>query len=140
MQDFELGGRKFKVGKMNAFKQFHVVRRIAPILADLLPAIKEVQKINKKVDKTESEKFEEAAQLLGPLLNGFSKLSDDDSDKVLLSLLMCAEVQLGGAWSKVATENMIMVQDLELPALLQIAGRAFMFNLSSFFTVLPQVS
>lgn len=140
--DFEIGGRKFKAGKINAFKQFHLVRRIAPILADLLPSIKEFQKLfNTKTEKSQDEKFEELALLASPLLKGFSKLSDEDSDKVLFGLLSCVEMLgPGNVWARVATENMLMIQDLELPALLQIAGRAFIFNLSGFFAVLPSVS
>jgi hypothetical protein len=136
MTEFELGGRKFKVGKLNAFKQFHLVRRLAPILADMLPVVGDLQKLSKK----NQEDFEQTAKILAPVLTGFSKLSDQDSEFVLYGLLSCVEVQLGNSWSKVSTESMLMVQDLELPALLQIAGRAFMSNLSSFFLTLPAVS
>lgn len=139
--DFELGERKFKLRKLNAFKQFHIVRRIAPVLADILPAIGSLQKISSTDSKkSETEKFEESAIVLTPILKGFSKLSDQDSEFLLFGLLSSVEVQTGAVWSKVATENMLMMQDLELPALLQIAGRAFMFNLSGFFSVLPQLS
>jgi hypothetical protein len=136
-KDFEYGGRKFKLGKMNTFKQFHVVRRISPILADLLPAIKDIQKLSKNKN-SESEKFEETAKILGPILTGFSKLSDTDSEFVLFGLLSSVEVQLvPGSWAKVSTDTMLMVQDFDLPALLQIAGRAFIYNLSGFFAALP---
>lgn len=135
--DFEFGGRKFKIGKLNAFKQFHIVRRIAPILADLLPGIGELQKIAKKGDKTEEESFQESAVILTPLLTGFSRLSDTDAEFVLYGLLSCVEVQIAGSWAKVSTESMLMVQDMELPALIQIAGRSFMANLSGFFAALP---
>lgn len=139
--EFEIGEKKYKVRKLNVFKQFHIVRRVAPLLAEMLPAIGELQKItavNSK--KTEAEKFEESAVVLGPILKGFSKLSDQDSEFVLYGLLSAVEVQTGPIWAKVATENTLMMQDMELPALLNIAGRAFMFNLSGFFSVLPQVS
>lgn len=140
MSDFEIGGRKFKTGKMNVFKQFHVVRRISPILSDLVPAIGEIQKLAKGGEKTESEKFDEMAVILSPFLSGFSKLSDADSEFLLYGLLSSVEVQINGAWMKVATDTMLMVQDMELPALLQIAGRAFVFNLQGFFAVLPATS
>lgn len=135
--EFELGGRKFKIGRMNTFKQFHVVRRLAPLLGELLPALTEIQKKQGKLQKSDIENLEDTAKILQPILAGFSKLSDGDSEFVLYGLLSCVEVQLGNSWAKVATENMLMVQDLELPALLQIAGRAFMANLSSFFALLP---
>lgn len=141
--EFELGSRKFKIGKLNTFKQFHIVRRISPILADLLPAIKEVQKFQKKKEeqKTEVEKFDELATILGPVLTGFSKLNDEDSEFVLLGLLSCVEVQgPGNIWAKVSTGTQLMFDDLDLPALLQIGGRVFVANLSGFFAALPQVS
>jgi hypothetical protein len=138
MNDFELGGRKFKVGKLNAFKQFHLVRRLAPILADLLPTLREVQKLPK--GKSESENFDETAKVLAPILTGLSKLSDADSEFILFGLLSCVEVQIGQTWTKMANESMLMVQDMELPALLQIAGQSFMANLSNFFAVLPATS
>ena len=142
MTEFEINGRKFKVGKLNAFKQFHIVRRISPVLADLLPAIKDFQRFQKvQGNKTEDQKLDEVATVLGPILTGFSKLKDADSEFVLLGLLSVAEMNgPGPGWSKVATDSMLMIQDLELPILLQIAGRVFLENLASFFRVLPQVS
>lgn len=139
--EFEIGGKRFKLRKLNAFKQFHVVRRVAPLLADLLPVMGSIQKITKPDNgKTEAEKFEESAKILAPIMTGFSKLSDQDSEFLLYGLLSSIEMQNGNVWSKVATENILMMQDLELPILLNLAGRAFMFNLSGFFSVLPQVS
>lgn len=139
MDEFEIGEKKFKLSKINAFKQFHIVRRIAPILADLLPAMKDVQKVNGKKDLSEAEKFDEFAKLAAPLMTGLSKLSDSDANLVLYGLLSSAEVkQEAGNWAKVSTDSMLMMQDLELPVLLQVAGRAFMFNLSGFFAALPR--
>ena len=137
--NLNLVGVKFKIGKLNAFKQFHLVRRIAPILADLLPAIQDLQKASKGKSPLDSDNFEETAKILAPILTGFSKLSDQDSEFVLYGLLSCVEVQLGPSWAKVSTDSMLMVQDMELPMLLQIAGRSFMANLSNFFVVLPTV-
>jgi len=136
--EFELGGRKFKIGKLNTFKQFHIVRRIAPILADLLPVLGDVQKATK--GKVNDEDFETIAKFLAPAISGVSKLSDQDAEFVLLGLCSCIEMQLGPSWTRVATDNMLMVQDLDLPSLLQLASRSFMANLSSFFALLPAAS
>lgn len=137
-RDFEFGGKKFKLNKVNAFKQFHIVRRIGPILTELLPAMKDIQKLQKE-DISEAEKFDGMVQLAGPLMAGLSKLSDKDSEFVLYGLLASVEIQQdAGNWAKVSTESMLMIQDLELPMLLQLAGRAFMYNLANFFAVLPR--
>lgn len=137
---FEINGKKFKLLKIDAFKQFHIARRVAPILGDLLPAFKDIQKVQKG-ELSESEKLEEFAKILTPLLNGLAKLSDEDSNKVLFGLLASVEVQQdSGNWARVSNDTMVMMQDLELPILLQLAGKAFAFNLTGFFGELPRQS
>lgn len=140
-REFSIGGRNFKLCKIDAFKQFHIVRRIGPLLSDLLPAMKGMQNLKNVEALPESEKLDVLAKFAGPIMNGLSKLPDADADLVLFGLLSAVEVQqAAGNWARVATSNMLMIQDLELPALLQLAGRAFMFNLAGFFGALPQKS
>lgn len=137
-REFSVGTKDFKLCKIDAFKQFHIVRRIAPILSELLPSLAGAQKIATQKDLSESEKFEEFAKIAAPFMAGLSKLSDEDSNRVLFGLLSSVEVkQESGNWAKVSTDSMLMMQDLELPVLLQIAGKAFMFNLAGFFAALP---
>lgn len=141
-RDFSIGSRQFKLNKIDAFKQFHIVRRMAPVLSGLLPALGDFQKVMSKMDSlSEAEKFDGLAKLAGPFMEGLSKLSDADSDKVLFGLLNSVEVkQETGNWARVSSDTMLMIADMELPVLLQIAGRAFVFNLSGFFAALPQKS
>lgn len=133
-REFSLGGRDFKLCKIDAFKQFHIVRRIGPLLSDLLPAMKDLSGLRDKTDQ-----IDQAAKVLGPIMTGLSKLSDADADLVLFGLLASVEMkQSSGNWAKVATSSMLMIQDLDLPTMLQLAGRAFAFNLTGFFTELPR--
>lgn len=136
---FEIGVRKFQVRKINALKQFHVVRRVAPLLADLIPAMKGFAKEDDS-KLTEEQKFDRMAKVVAPIMTGLSKLSDQDSEFVLFSLLEASEMQQSsGNWAQIAKNGNLMIQDLELPTLLQIAGRAFGHNLSGFFAVLPSL-
>lgn len=142
-RDFEIGSRKFKLSKIDAFKQFHIVRRISPILADLLPAMKSFKStMGSGKELSEEDKLDHFAKIAAPLMTGLSKLSDADSELVLYGLLGAVEMQQPPAnnWAKVASGNMLMLQDLELPILLHLAGRAFMYNLAGFFAVLPKSS
>lgn len=138
-RDFSVGGKEFKVSKLDAFKQFHIVRRIAPILSDLLPGMKGM--VGKNLEKlSEDEKLDVVGKFAAPVMEGLSKLSDADSELVLYGLLSAVEMkqpQTGG-WARVANNSMLMIQDLELPILLQLAGRSFMFNLAGFFEGLPR--
>lgn len=138
---FEIAGRKFKLNKMDAFKQFHIARRMAPLLSELIPVFGTIAKAQ-KTGSTEAEKFDEIAKLLQPIMMGLSKLSDEDSNKVLFGLLSSVEMQqtANGGWAKLATESSLMFQDLDLPILLNAAGRAFIFNVGGFFAALPRNS
>lgn len=136
-RDFEIGGRHFKLNKLDAFKQFHIVRRIGPILSDVIPAMKDAHAL-KDTEESQDKKLEAIAKFASPVMSGLSKLSDQDAEFVLFGLLQSVEVQQpSGNWAKIATQSMLMIQDLELPMLLNIAGRALMFNLSGFFAALP---
>jgi hypothetical protein len=137
--DFQIGGRNFKISKIDAFKQFHVVRRIGPILADLLPGMKELQGVKNFESLGEGEKLDAFAKLAAPFMNGLAKLSDEDAERVLYGLLTAVEIQgAGGGWMKISNEKILLVQDLELPILMNLAGRALMHNLSGFFGALPR--
>lgn len=133
--DFSIGEKEFKAGKINAMKQFHVVRRIAPILGDLIPVLKKFEGMS------EEELKKDQIESLAPILNGLAKLSDKDSEFVLYSLLAAVEMKQDlGNWAKLSNGEQLMFNDLELPVLLQVAGRTFMHNLTGFFAVLPKLS
>lgn len=137
-REFTVGDRKFQLNKIDAFKQFHIVRRIGPLLAELVQSMQKIGKVDEK-SLTEDQRLEHFAKIATPLMDGLSKLSDADADYVLLRLLASVEVYQSNfnVYAKVATENAIAI-DMELPMLLNIAGRALMYNLSGFFALLPR--
>lgn len=142
-KNFEFGGRKFQLCKIDAFKQLHIVRRVAPMLNDMLPAITASGVLKGGVKEIETlpeeQKLDLIAKFISPIMMGLSKLTDADTEVVMHGLLEAVEVQQPtGNWAKVSSNKMLMIQDMELPMLINIAGRAFMFNISRFFSALPQ--
>jgi hypothetical protein len=89
---------------------------------------------------TEDEKLDQFAVVAQPFMESLSKLSDADADYVLFRLLSSVEVyqEEFKTWAKIATDTGLMMENIDLPILLQAAGRAFMFNLSGFFSSLPR--
>lgn len=135
-RDFNLGGRDFKLSKIDPFKQLHIVRRIAPMMGDLVPAFQKVGGL--KGEASQEKQLEMIGQFLTPLLTGFSKMTDEDTETVLLGLLSAVEMkQQAGNWAKIANGKLLMIQDLELGTMVNLAARAFMFNLSSFTSAFP---
>lgn len=142
MDTFVINEKTYKVRKLNAFRQLHVVRRIAPILKELLPEAVKMSKLQKQGSDLSEVSEDETLKMITPVMEGFSRLSDIDSEYVIKALLEGAEVQQAqGNWARVATpENGLMFQDMDLMTMLQLSARVFMYNLSGFFGALPQVS
>lgn len=138
-KDFEISGKHFKLSKISALKQFQIVRRVAPILGEMVPLMKDVA-ISK--DQSEDQKLDSVAKMLSPMLMGLGKMKDEDADKLLVLLLQSVEIkqEATNSWARLANDQVIMFEDLGLPILLQCAGRAFVYNLGDFFAILPQVS
>lgn len=145
-KNFEYQNRKFQLRKLNAFKQLHIVRRVSPLLKDLIPAIQKSGLLSKgklslkDIEKlSESEKLDQIAKFLSPIFEGFSKLTDEDTEIVLLGLLEGVEVQQShGNWAMIVRDKNLMIEDFSLKEMITLASRSFAYNLESFFEGLPQ--
>jgi hypothetical protein len=117
----------YSLSKLPAIKQFHVARRIAPLLTELAPLLK--------------KGTTDPLDALIPAVNALQKLSDDDSEYVLYSLLNCASIkQPAGGFAPVCVDKVLMFKDLPLDEMLELAGRAFLHNLGNFFSTAQPTS
>jgi hypothetical protein len=124
--EFTIEGRTYKVGKIDARTQFHIVRRLAPILGEIAPVLKDIGGSN-------------GLDAIPPIADALAKLSDADADYCIFGLLKVIyrkqDNDLG--WGAVATGESLMYEDITMPIMLQLAWKALSFNMSSFFSVLP---
>jgi hypothetical protein len=137
-RDFTINGMNFKLNKIDVFKQFHIARRLSPIMGEIMSIAPKVKSL--KEDMDEKEKFDAIAQLAKPIMDGFSKLSDADANLVLLGLCSAVEIQQANNWARISNGEVLQFNMLELPVLLQVAARSFMYNVSGFFSIAPQTS
>ncbi|BAU93386.1 hypothetical protein MPPM_4781 [Methylorubrum populi] len=118
MNEFEVDGHTYRSKKMNARTQFHVMRRMAPILAPL-----------------QSVATGDLNGTLVPLAQAIGSLSDDASDYILDRCLEVVERKQGEAgWAKVKLDGgRNMFDDIDLMALLQIAANVLRDNYAVLF-------
>lgn len=141
-RDFEVDGRKFKLNKIDTFKQFHIARKLSPVLSEVIPLFQKISKI-KTEGLSEEAKFEAIVSTGGisKIMECVANLSEEDSEKVLKGLCSAVEMQQSqGNWARVVVGNVLAFEDLGLPTLLQIAGRSFAYNMADFFRIAPQTS
>lgn len=118
--EFELKGVEYRIAKLDAMKQFHIVRRLAPLMAELAP------------------KDGKDGGSMDGLASALSKMSDADSESLLHSLLGCItrKENQGLGFSKVTNGTSLMYQDIDFPELMQLAWQALQFNFKDFFNAL----
>jgi hypothetical protein len=120
MSDIEVNGNVYRIGRMDARKQFHVSRRLAPLLAGLGGAIS-----GKKAD---------AAATFQPIAEALAQMSDEDTDYILDNCLAVVSRQQGNQFAPVmARGGSMMFEDIDLPTMMQLTIAVIRENLGGFF-------
>ncbi|MET3654091.1 phage tail assembly chaperone [Dyella japonica] len=117
--DFEINGQQYRSGKLNARQQFHVARRLAPVLGGLATA--------------SQGKTDDFATFLQPIADAIAGMSDADCDYVLDTCLAIVQRQQGSSWANIFVNKAQMFDDIDMGVMLQIASKVITENLGSFF-------
>jgi hypothetical protein len=138
MAEFEIGGRKYQSGKMPARTQFHVMRRMAPILPAMQASITVGIKIKAAQDAgapiTDAMKEEAAVSGL-EFIGAIGTLSDEAANYILDNCLSVVEVQqteFSGKWSKLRGAGGLMFS-LDMMTELEIVKEVVQDNYGPFF-------
>ncbi|GFM38002.1 phage tail assembly chaperone [Desulfovibrio psychrotolerans] len=120
-KEFEIGGVKYRAGKMNAFTQLHIVRRLLPVL----PGLVELQHVDWKNDEAAS---------ISALATALQNIRDEDVEYVINACLDVTERRNpgGDGWAKVRVNGATMFT-VGLVDMLKIAMEAVQENLADFF-------
>jgi hypothetical protein len=147
-----LGDINYKIGRLDTFTQFHIARRLAPLLANLGQALKEAAPLlekGKPAEGAEKEKEEEEVDYdalsvaMGPIADTLAKMSDADVNYILHSCLAVCQREIApGRYSPVQLRNgtRLMFEDIEMPVMVGLAINTIQDSLSSFFPTGPQTS
>lgn len=119
--EFEVNGRQYRAQIMSAEKQFHVLRKLGPVLSNLGGAFSTSEKSN-------------PFALFGPVSSALSSLPEADADFVLHSCLNSVSLKQDKVWAKIRSTGGMQFDDIRLPEMLVIAWRVLEANFSDFFT------
>jgi len=138
MKEFEVKGRRYRAGKLNAFDQFHVGRRMAPFLGALAPVFSELLP---KIRDDKELKDDEMMAVITPLSTALSQMQDEEANYCIFKLLdvVSRRDDGGSGWASVITGKQLMFADIEtdMVTMLQLVWNALQYNLSGFFPENP---
>ncbi|WP_396231120.1 phage tail assembly chaperone [Acinetobacter baumannii] len=132
----EINGIEYTIGRLNAVDQFHVSRKIAPIVPKLMPIIAEIAKgdlakVIESIDGGESgdlSDLQPLADALSPLMEAIAQMPDEDVNYLIFKCLSVAK--RGGA--VVCRNNTIMFDDIDMTQLLPLVIATIRVNLGNF--------
>lgn len=131
MSNLLIAGQNYRIGKLNALTQFHVVRRLGPVLATMGVSM---GMLKQGLNLTQ----ESFLELLGPITGVLAQMSNEDTDYIIFTCLSAVSRQQGDTgFAPVATANRLMFEDIDLPAMLRLVVEVLKASLGNFLMELP---
>ena len=137
MNEVEIQGTVYKIGKLNAFAQMYVLKRAAPVLGKLQGVLGTLQ-LALDDAKLGDGKDAKLAEVLGSLGSTIGELPDESLEYVCNAALdVVAMRQDGGGWAPVRSKGQLMYPDMDLLTMLSLTAHVLKDNLTTFFRALP---
>lgn len=127
-REIELAGHRYSLGRMSAMQQFHVSRRIAPIIPALIPVYLRMQASGKPL----TEDLDGLAAALQPLADGLAALKDEDAEYVIGTCMSVVQRQQSTGWARAWNGKDPMFDDMDLSVTLPLVVQVISANLGSF--------
>ncbi|WP_047236644.1 phage tail assembly chaperone [Chromobacterium subtsugae] len=130
MIEFELNGAEYRAGKLDAMKQFHLSRRLAPVIPALIPLFSLAAKGG--LDNLLSNDTAGVAAAAEPLARALAEMPDDHAEFVIATCMSAVRRRQGDQWSSVWLNGVCMFDDMELDTILPLVVRVLRDNLGGF--------
>lgn len=145
--EFRIGDVNYRTQPMDAFKQWHIMRRLgAALTGDIIEVANRVIELRRKaalsgenwmIELMGATDIIEMVPVIEPLIRSLGRMSDQDSNYVILSCMSVVSRQVpgGSAWAPlVASDGVsLMYSDIQMPDMIKIVGYVLRDNLQSFF-------
>lgn len=133
MQELEFDGKKYRTGKLDAFKQYHLMRKLLPLFSGLGESFARQAPLMNGNGEVPQTNFWAS---LAPISQAISEMSMDDSEWILKTCLTAVSIHNGRSWAPLTTPNgQLMFEDTEMLTMVQLSLAVVQDNLGSFFPV-----
>jgi hypothetical protein len=125
-----INGIEYQIGKLGAFEQLHVGRKLAPLLAHAIPALMQIGPDAAEKPGVDELIFSAAAI---PMADVLARMSKEDVDYVLHECLAVCQRRQAKGWARVFVNGVLMFQDIEADTLFQLTKAVVEVSLGRFF-------
>jgi len=87
MYEFTHNGHQYRAGRLSAMEQFHVSRRISPLIPPLIPIFLQMARDTKDGQQQQAANLDQLASLFQPFTDGLASMKDADAEYVLSTCL-----------------------------------------------------
>lgn len=129
MIEFEIDGKQYRAAKLDAIRQFHVSRKISPLIPLLVPVFVKIAK-----DGGFGKDLSGSAELLVPFADALAGMSDDAAEYILSTCLSVVQRKQGDAWAPVWSQSgkCCMFDDMDMGAMIPLVVRVIQESLGGF--------
>jgi hypothetical protein len=128
--DLTIDEREYRVKKLDAIKQFHISRRLLPILSTLGISLETIE----QAAKTEAKTMAAFMPALEPVSKVLAAMSDEDANYIIFTCLSVVSRNEGeGRFASVSTGNRMMFEDIDMPIMIRLVVEVLKENLMGFF-------
>lgn len=128
----EFGGLQYRIGRLSAMRQLHVMRRVVPVLVASGISLQHVMEDGKGLSGDEG-----LLKVLGGGMGVVSKMSDEDVEYIVNSCMGCVQRFEANAWAPVMLGNKCMFADIDMTAMVNISMAVLKENMAGFFSAAP---
>lgn len=143
MAEFTVNGQAYRTAKIDAMRQFHLSRKIAPIIPALIPVFAKLAESQKAEGaKPLSSDLATMANLFEPFAEAIAGMSDEAAEYVMGTCLSVVQRQQGTTWSPVWSDRqkVCMFDDIDAGVMVQLAAFVVRESLGPFLAGLLSTS
>jgi hypothetical protein len=121
--------KTYRIGTMSALAQFHVSRRLAPMLAAVGISLQSLSAGLKKQTKDASLDFSASLVSAARIM---AQMTDEEVNYILFTCLGVVHRKEGEKWALVVHDQRLMYEDINMPGMLRLTIEVLRENLANF--------
>jgi len=129
--ELELEGNTYRIGNLDAMRQFHVARRLGPLLASLGVSITSAAEMGRSLANDETNML----SMMAPIMDIVAKMPDDDVEYIINTCLSVVHRKHKQDWAPVLAGTRLVYQDIGMTEMVRLTVEVVKECLGGFFSL-----